>query len=138
MQVVYIKGKTSQVICLASGTHNVCFAWKVQQMTAEFCYTSKLLTDSSIVEHRRQDEQDVVGPVLPVVGHLKLFDDQNVEVRGAFHGMEQVEQAVLLASCCWCEDWTFQHIRVLHRNRDSSKAKTDSEVSYLMDVSREL
>lgn len=32
---------------------------------------------------------------------------------GALHGMENVEQAMLLASCCWGEDGTLQQCRVL-------------------------
>lgn len=55
----------------------------------------------------------MVGPVLPVVGHLKLLDYQNVQMGGALHGMENVEQAMLLASCCWGEDGTLQQCRVL-------------------------
>lgn len=65
------------------------------------------LTDSSVVEHRGQDEQDVVGPVLPVVGHLELLDHQDVQVRGALHGVEKVEQPVLLAPRRRGEDRTF-------------------------------
>lgn len=49
----------------------------------------------------------MVGPVLPVVGHLELLDHQDVQVRGALHGMEKVQQAVLLASRCRGEDRTF-------------------------------
>lgn len=54
-------------------------------------------TDSRVVEHGGQDEQDVVGPVLPVVRHLELLHHQDVQVSGALHGVENVEQAVLLA-----------------------------------------
>lgn len=48
----------------------------------------------------------MVGPVLPVVGHLELLDHQNVQVSGALHGVENVEQAVLLASGGRGEDRT--------------------------------
>lgn len=72
-----------------------------------------MLTNSSVVEGRRQDEQDVVGPVLPVVGHLKLLNYKDVQMSGALHGVEKVQQAVLLASCGWGEDWTLQKLRVL-------------------------
>jgi len=64
------------------------------------------LTDSRVVEHGRQDEQDVVGPVLPVEGHLKLLDHQDVQMSGALHGVVNVQQAVLLASRRRGEDWT--------------------------------
>lgn len=84
----------------------ICFLWgfAVRQRPAA---SNALLTHSSVIEHRWQDEQDVVGPVLPVVGHLELLDHQDVQVRGALHGMEKVQQAVLLASRCRGEDRTF-------------------------------
>lgn len=65
---------------------------------------NNVLTNSCIVKHGRQDEQDVVGPVLPVLGHLELLDHQNVQMSGPLHGMENVEQAMLLASCSRRED----------------------------------
>lgn len=68
--------------------------------------TGMLLTNSSIVEHGRQDEQDVVGPVLPVLGHLELLDHQDVQMSGTLHGVENVEQAVLLPSRGRGEDRT--------------------------------
>lgn len=55
----------------------------------------------------------MIGPVLPVVRHLKLLDHQDVQMSGALHGVEEVEQPVLLASRCRGEDWTLQKIRVL-------------------------
>ena len=74
-----------------------------------------MLTDSGAVEGSRQDEEDVVGPVLPVVRHLVLFDHQNVQVVGALHGVEDVEQAMLLASSGRGEDGTLYACWVLER-----------------------
>lgn len=68
----------------------------------------------------------MVGPVLPVVGHLELLDHKNVQMSGALHSMENVEQAVLLASCSRGEDWTLQQIGVLEtdtKRRKKSKCK---------------
>lgn len=52
----------------------------------------------------------MVGPVLPVEGHLKLLDHQDVQMGGPLHGVVDVEQAMLLASCGRGEDWTFQPV----------------------------
>lgn len=56
------------------------------------------LTNASVVEHARQDEHDVVGPVLAVQRHFVLLDHQEVEVADAFHGVVEVQEAVLVAS----------------------------------------
>ena len=72
-----------------------------------------LLTDACAVEHGGQHQQDVVGPVLPVVGHLVLLDHQDVEVVGALQGVVQVEQAVLLAARGGGEDGALQPLGVL-------------------------
>lgn len=48
----------------------------------------------------------MVGPVLPVQRHLELLDHQDVQMGGAFHGVEEVEQAMLVASHSWGEDGT--------------------------------
>ncbi len=63
----------------------------------------------------------MVGPVLPVVGHLELLDHQNVQMSGALHCMENVEQAVLLTSCSWGEDWTLQQIGVLETDTETKE-----------------
>lgn len=74
-----------------------------------------MLTDSRAVERSRQDEEDVVGPVLSVMRHLVLFDHQNVQMVGALHGVENVEQAMLLASSRRGEDGTLYNCGVLER-----------------------
>lgn len=86
-----------------------CIAVKTSQLDE----ASKPLTDSRVVEHRRQDQQDVVGPVLPVEGHLKLLDHQDVQMTGALHRVVNVEQAVLLAPRGRGEDRTLQQVGVL-------------------------
>lgn len=63
----------------------------------------------------------MVGPVLPVEGHLELLDHQNVQMSGALHGMENVEQAVLLASCSRGEDRTLYQIGVLETDTERRK-----------------
>lgn len=80
---------------------------KVQSVkTSQFNKARKCLTNSCVVEHSWQDKQDMVGPVLPVMGHLKLLDHQNVQMSGALHGVVNVEQAMLLASRSRGEDRT--------------------------------
>lgn len=63
-----------------------------------------VLTNAGVIEHGRQDEQDMVGPVLPVMGHFELLHHQNVKMSGALHSVENVEQAMFVASCGRCED----------------------------------
>lgn len=87
---------------------------KLSGLTTE---RAQLLTNSSVVEHGGQDEQDVVGPVLPVVRHLKLFDHKDVQMSCALRGMENVEQAVFLASCGRGEDWTLEKVGVLQTDK---------------------
>ena len=60
----------------------------------------------------------MVGPVLPVEGHLKLFDHEDVQVSGALHGVVDVEQAVFLPPCSRSEDGTPQKIRVLEKGEE--------------------
>lgn len=79
--------------------------WMAGRLFAE---RHSLLTNSCTVEHSWQDQQYVVRPVLPVQRHLKLLDHQDVQVRGAFHGMEKIEQAMLVASRGRGEDGTLQ------------------------------
>lgn len=74
----------------------------------------------------------MVGPVLPVVGHLKLLDHQDVQMCGSLHGMKNVEQAMLLASCSWGEDWTLQHIGVLKTEAEREKSKNVSHFQFLI------
>lgn len=56
------------------------------------------LTNASIVEHARQDEHDVVGPVFAVQRHFVLLDYEEVKVADAFHGMVEVQEAVFVTS----------------------------------------
>lgn len=58
----------------------------------------------------------MVGPVLPIEGHLKLFDHKDMQMRGTLHGVENVEKAVLLASGRRGEDRTLQKIRALKKD----------------------
>lgn len=48
----------------------------------------------------------MVRPELPVQRHLALLDHQDMQMRGAFHGVEKVEQAMLVAPRGWGEDGT--------------------------------
>lgn len=66
----------------------------------------KPLTDSSVIERSRENEQDVVGPVFSVERHLKLLNHQDVQVSGPLHGVENVQQTMFLASRSWREDGT--------------------------------
>jgi len=59
----------------------------------------------------------VVGPVLLVDGHLILLDDQDVEVGGALHGVEEVEEAVFVASRGGREDGALDAVGALRRKR---------------------
>lgn len=58
--------------------------------------SAKAPTHSGAVEGAREHQHDVVGPVLLVNGHLVLLDDQHVQVAGAVHGVEQVEEPVFV------------------------------------------
>lgn len=71
------------------------------------------LTNASVVEHAWQDEHDVVGPVLAVQWHFVLFDYEEVKVTDAFHGMVEVQEAVLMTSTGWSEDRTLDCIQIL-------------------------
>lgn len=82
------------------------------------------LTDSGVVEHGGQDKQDMVGPVLPVVGHLKVLDHQDVQVSGALHGVIDVEQAVLLAPRRWRENGALQKVGVLETKMKDHRSVT--------------
>lgn len=42
----------------------------------------------------------------------------------AFHGMENVEQTVFLATCGWGEDRTLQQIRVLQTEQKEKESDT--------------
>lgn len=58
----------------------------------------------------------MVRPVLPVVWHFKLLHHQHMEVSSALGGVENVEQAVLMASCGWSKDWALYKSRVLRKD----------------------
>lgn len=63
----------------------------------------------------------MVRPELPVQRHLALPDHQDMQMRGAFHGVEKVEQAMLVAPRGWGEDWTLYERRVLERHSRAVK-----------------
>lgn len=79
-------------------------------------------TNASVVEHAWQDEHDVVGPVLAVQWHFVLFDYEEVKVTDAFHGMVEVQEAVLMTSTGWSEDRTLDCIQILVRNERETHA----------------
>lgn len=61
----------------------------------------------------------MVGPVLLIDSHLILLDDQDVEVGRPIHGVIQVEQAMLMTTCCWGEDGTLDTVWVLIGERET-------------------
>ena len=76
-------------------------------------------TYASSVEDAGQDQHDVVGPVLLVDGHLVLLDHQDVEVSSAVHGVEQVEQAVLVAPRGGHEDGALDAVGALRSKHNT-------------------
>lgn len=72
-----------------------------------------LVTYSSSVVDGGQDQHDVIGPVFLIDSHLVFFDDQDVQVGGAVHGMIQVKQTVLMATRGGCKYWTLNTIMIL-------------------------
>lgn len=55
----------------------------------------------------------MVGPVFTVEGHFILLDYKQVKVADAFHGVVEVQEAVLVAPARWSEDRTLDCVQIL-------------------------
>lgn len=75
-------------------------------------------TYSSCIEDGRQNQHDVVRPVLFIDSHFILLDHQDMQVRGSIHCMVQVKQTVLMTPCGWGEDWTLDAVWALQRYKE--------------------